>query len=818
MSAAKTTAAHWGAWRRSAVTLLAACAGASMVLGGSAGGVFATDPNPTSTPAPGHHSNHGNSGNQGTSSPAANTTPAPSASPVPSASPAPKPAPKASPDASLTPAQQRVENVIAAAKQYLGVAYRVGTEGPSLFDCSGLVFRAFTDAGLADRIGNMRLRAAGYMRWFAARSQMTADVTQAQRGDLVVYNNGSHIGIYLGDGRVISALLTGVTVHSLNGVSLPVTGFLRPDWSGDGKVPPFVPVTVVPPDVPETPATLIPALDWMPTVDTKVSAPAQRDGTERADLRTVNSRTFQNADGTFTTEFHAQPIFYQPAGTTDPADLQPIDLTFQPLKKTGYSSVTTSPVAVTARPATDKSGLLTAAAGSYAISLGLATSAGMAASTASPTTIDGGRVMDYFDLQPGGLGMRVLAQTDGFKSFLVLSKSPDKTRISFTIDAPGLTPALMDDGSVIFTDASGATAGRIPNPLLLDSSDSDGNGGGIFSGAASLALDTTGKLPVLSVILTKSKLDEAVFPAYVDLSLTDFPAQTAGADASFVSSFRPNTNLHGFQRPESPGFDELWLGHQPSTHTDNEVFLRFPGLAQVLGTVDVASATLELLPYFQRSNDGVTIVRRVTADWNVDALTWATRPATTDDNSVKVTSEAGSWSSLDVSSYVTDVLSRGVPDYGLELAGDDTTTGTWKRLAASDTGATGEFGPRLVVTWSGLRPTTTIVPVTDPAALVVGTATPTLTWSQPQLAVQQVRFQVQASRDGFATTLVDSGPVKGSAGHEMQWAVPAAAITSNGTYSWRVRVRYGTDKAWSSWSTPQSFVVTTVFAPPHSAI
>jgi cell wall-associated NlpC family hydrolase len=780
MSAAKTTATQWGLWRRSVVTLLAAIGAVSLTVGPGGGIAFGADPQPTPTPP---------------------------ATQPPNTPPASNP--------QLTPEQQRVENVIAAAKQYLGFPYRVGTEGPSQFDCSGLVFRAFSDAGVVDRIGNMRLRAAGYMRWFANRGQMTADVSQAQRGDLVIYNNGSHVGIYLGDGRVVSALLTGVTVHSLNGVNLPVTGFLRPDWSGDGKVPPFVPVAIPAPDVPETPATLVPSVDWMPNLDAAITAPPDRTGSERKDLRTLDSRTFENADGTFTTEFHAQPIFYQPAGTTDPTQLQPIDLTFHAEKKTGNAVVAASPVVVTTRSADDAAGLVTAAAGANSISLGLASGSGMSPSTVAPSIIDGGRVIDYFDLQPNGLGLRVLAQPDGFKSFLVLSKMPDKNRISFDIDAHDLTPALGDDGSVTFTDAKGATVGRIPRPLLLDSSDIDGNGGGIFAAATTFNLDTSGAAPVLSVVIDRSKLDEAVFPAYIDLSLTEFPASTDGADVSFVSSGHPNANLHGMQRPESAGFDELWLGHQPKSNNDNEVLVRFPSLSTVLGTVDVASAQLELLPYLQRSNDGVTVVRRVAADWTVDGVTWATKPATDDANALNVTSEAGSWSSLDVSGYVADVLSHGLPDFGLSLAGDDSTNGTWKRLAASDDGADAEFGPRLVVTWSGLRPTAT---ATDPAALDAGTSSPTLAWTEPQLAGPQTTFDIQISRDNFATTVFDSGAVKGKNRNAAQWTVPGVAITVNGDYAWRVRVKYGTDKSWSPWSAAQPFAVTELVVPPHNAI
>jgi cell wall-associated NlpC family hydrolase len=797
MFAASSIAAGPGAWRRSRLTLLAVSATALLVVGQVGSGVVL-----------GAHPDHSTKPGNGQTTPAA--TPSPTPTPEPSDSPATtqpasKTAPKGDP-APLTADQQRVENVITAAKQYLGIAYRVGSEGPTLFDCSGLVFRAFSDAGLVDRIGGARLRAAGYMRWFASRGLMTTDESLAQRGDLVIYNNGSHIGIYLGDGRVESALINpfGVTVHPLHGVSLPVTGFLRPDWSGDGKVAPFVPVDL--PDVPEAPVTLVPAADWMPALDPAVVAPAAREGTERPDLRTLNSRTYANGDGTFTTEFHAQPIFFQPPGTTKPADLQPIDTTFLADEKTGYATVATSPVAVTTRPTDDPAGFVTASAGVQSVSLSVHGDAGASASKSVPTVLDDGRVVDYFDFQPQGVGLRVLAQTDGFKSFIVMGKQPDHTRFSFVLDAAGLTPVVADDGSIVLTRANGATAGRIPRPLLLDSSDIDGNGGGVFTAATSLSVDTSGAKPVINVAVDPSYLDEAVFPAYVDLSLTEFPTVSTGADVAFASTAHPNASLHGFQRPESAGYDELWLGHQPNSHDDNSVYVRFEGLTSVLGTVDVASASLELLPYFEKHSDGVAVVHRVAADWSADSLTWTTQPALDEaqQDQGTVSDESGSWSTLDVSSYVTGVLSQAQPDFGLALSGDGSAAATWTRFAASDAGNSAEYGPRLVVTWSGLRPSP--VAVANVPDAPSGTL-PALTWTQPQLAGAQSRFEVQVSHDGFTTIDVDSGSVNGKAGKLAAWTMPANSLTSGGSYSWRVRVKYGTDKTWSAWSAASAFAL-----------
>ena len=129
------------------------------------------------------------------------------------------------------------EAVIASARDYVGRGYQLGAEGPKQFDCSGLIYRAFLDAGELPRIGGMRLRAVGYLRWFVARGLFTRDVDKADRGDLVVWDRGEHIGIYLGDGKAISALVDpyGVTVHSLRGIHMPVDYFLQVDWrNGDG--------------------------------------------------------------------------------------------------------------------------------------------------------------------------------------------------------------------------------------------------------------------------------------------------------------------------------------------------------------------------------------------------------------------------------------------------------------------------------------------------------------------------------------------------------------------------------------------------------
>lgn len=104
--------------------------------------------------------------------------------------------------------------VIRYAKSHLGAGFRLGTEGMRYFDCSGLVFRVFTQAGLINKIGGNRKRAAGYYGWFRKRGLVSR--SNPRPGDLIVYTKHgriAHIGIAISSTRAISALTSGVRTH-----------------------------------------------------------------------------------------------------------------------------------------------------------------------------------------------------------------------------------------------------------------------------------------------------------------------------------------------------------------------------------------------------------------------------------------------------------------------------------------------------------------------------------------------------------------------------------------------------------------------------
>lgn len=95
------------------------------------------------------------------------------------------------------------KKAIAFAMAQLGDPYVYGGTGPDSWDCSGLVQAAYAAAGVSlPRVVGPQMA--------AGRSISSGDL---QPGDLVAYPSMSHIGIYLGGGKVIHAPRPGKSVE-----------------------------------------------------------------------------------------------------------------------------------------------------------------------------------------------------------------------------------------------------------------------------------------------------------------------------------------------------------------------------------------------------------------------------------------------------------------------------------------------------------------------------------------------------------------------------------------------------------------------------
>ncbi|MEU6817526.1 NlpC/P60 family protein [Streptomyces sp. NPDC046860] len=109
---------------------------------------------------------------------------------------------------------------VAFATAQLGKPYVWGAEGPDSFDCSGLTSQAWADAGTV-------IPRTSQEQWKHLRH---VDVTKMRPGDLVIYfADATHVGMYVGDGKIIHAPRPGRTVTVTGAGTMPILGVVRPD-------------------------------------------------------------------------------------------------------------------------------------------------------------------------------------------------------------------------------------------------------------------------------------------------------------------------------------------------------------------------------------------------------------------------------------------------------------------------------------------------------------------------------------------------------------------------------------------------------------
>lgn len=113
----------------------------------------------------------------------------------------------------------RAAAAVQTAYAQLGDPYVFGAAGPNAFDCSGLTMYAWAAAGVALPHSS----AAQYS------SAPRVSVAALQPGDLVFYYSPiSHVGIYVGGGRVIHAPHPGRSVEITGLHTMPLVGAVRP--------------------------------------------------------------------------------------------------------------------------------------------------------------------------------------------------------------------------------------------------------------------------------------------------------------------------------------------------------------------------------------------------------------------------------------------------------------------------------------------------------------------------------------------------------------------------------------------------------------
>ena len=101
----------------------------------------------------------------------------------------------------------------------VGNGYVYGAAGPSVFDCSGLTMAAWAQAGVA-------LPHSSSAQYSSGRHISESEL---QPGDLVFYYSPiSHVGMYIGGGKIVNALNPGAGVVISGLHDMPYVGAVRP--------------------------------------------------------------------------------------------------------------------------------------------------------------------------------------------------------------------------------------------------------------------------------------------------------------------------------------------------------------------------------------------------------------------------------------------------------------------------------------------------------------------------------------------------------------------------------------------------------------
>ena len=124
------------------------------------------------------------------------------------ATPTPKPnssggKPTPTPKPSSSTSQKGVEKFISIAESKIGCKYVRGAKGPNSFDCSGFVYWCLNQAGIKQSY------MTSIMWRTCTRYKRITSMSDIKRGDVLVFRGDSmatgHVGIYLGNGKMIDA-------------------------------------------------------------------------------------------------------------------------------------------------------------------------------------------------------------------------------------------------------------------------------------------------------------------------------------------------------------------------------------------------------------------------------------------------------------------------------------------------------------------------------------------------------------------------------------------------------------------------------------
>lgn len=256
---------------------------------------------------------------------------------------------------------------------------------------------------------------------------------------------------------------------------------------------------------------LLPTLAAIPPAeadDQSAGAASTMATTPVPELSTATSDTVREADGSFTMTAYTEPVNYLDAS----GEWAPIDNTLVDAPGDAYdveNGANSFTAKIPGDPSTTPIKLVDAEAW---ITMRMHGIADQPAAVVDDTAT--------FDQVAKADGVEYKVTNTGLKEAIILDAAPAAPlSYSYTVDASrGLTPALEDNGSIVFSAPDGSASFTIPAGIMYDE-------GGATSGAVSYSLDPAGDGWSLSVTPNMAWLTDPArdYPVVVDPSITTRP-------------------------------------------------------------------------------------------------------------------------------------------------------------------------------------------------------------------------------------------------------------------------------------------------------
>ncbi|MEU6972945.1 LamG-like jellyroll fold domain-containing protein [Kitasatospora aureofaciens] len=423
---------------------------------------------------------------------------------------------------------------------------------------------------------------------------------------------------------------------------------------------------------------------------------------ELPEKRTARQRTFQNADGTFTTRNYPDPVNFRRSD----GSWATIDTTLIPAGTAtgGRAAPVQNSWTTTSTEQQLKLGLTADADPLVQLQIADGISVGYSLQGAAPAQGTAqGSAITYADARPKA-DLTILAGNSSFKENLVLKDATAPTEWVFPLRLQGVNASLDADGSVHFTDAAGTLRGRMPAGWMQDSNFAPNTEEGVITGGVSYELV---QLPGAGQAL-KVKLDEAwlhaperVYPVKVDPSVSSVQAlETTYAYSGHEQDFSGDTVLK--------------VGTNNGGNNQATSFVKFTGIEDSLSNATILSARLNVYNAWSYSCTPRTVtIHQVTSYWSPGAVRASSAPSTgpalaapsfahgwrPSSSSAWACPEA--WESIDLGAdgrnLVNSWTHHWTANYGLAVKTDVWDNYSWKQFGSANMSG-GQ--PSLDVTWS----------------------------------------------------------------------------------------------------------------------